>query len=182
MLKEEEQYCVESEIPLVPISTTVTNKKKSSIKTRKRKATERPTIESEQIILDKDTLRRELLYWIEERQSIYTKKEILNINKPWTQDNILLNYRFCNVYRENDRVSKWIFTHWYAPNHDSSQLAFAACVARHFNWPNTLEALEFPSEWQPDKARRILKNRRDVLKLKVYTGAYIGMYHVISYV
>ena len=85
-----------------------------------------------------------------------------------------ISVSFCNVYRENDRVSKWIFQNWYEPNTSSLNLSFAACLARHFNWPDTLEVIGFPHTWEPDEVRAKLKYRRDVAKLKVYTGAYIG--------
>mmetsp|Transcript_27601 Transcript_27601/g.46684 ORF Transcript_27601/g.46684 Transcript_27601/m.46684 type:complete len:341 (+) Transcript_27601:92-1114(+) len=115
----------------------------------------------------------ELIHWVQERQSIYIKKEIKKEEKPWTTDPVLLNYRFCNVRRDNDRVTKWLFQKWYEPNSSSPHLAFSACVARHFNWPDTLTDIGFPHEWEPDKVRKILKHRRDVQKVKVYTGAYI---------
>ena len=118
--------------------------------------------------------QQELLYWVEERQRIYIKKEVIKEEKPWTDDFIFLNYRFCNVCREDDKVTRWLFTHWYQPQETSNNLAFAACVARHFNWPDTLEVLGFPHEWNPKEVKRILKYRRDKEKKKIYTGAYIS--------
>ena len=46
------------------------------------------------------------LYWYFacERQNIFIKK-LNNESAPWTKDSILQEYKFCNSYRVNDRVS-----------------------------------------------------------------------------
>ena len=43
-----------------------------------------------------------------DRQQIYTRKEIFNEQPPWTTDTILQQNKFCNIYRQNDKVSKYI--------------------------------------------------------------------------
>ena len=47
------------------------------------------------------------LYWYfaAERQSIFEKKK-QGLMAPWTKDKILQEYKFCNSYRVNDRVSQ----------------------------------------------------------------------------
>lgn len=45
-------------------------------------------------------------YWIQERYSIHKKKDILCEHPPWTDNEILKNYRFTNVRREHDRETK----------------------------------------------------------------------------
>jgi hypothetical protein len=42
-----------------------------------------------------------------ERQIIYTLKE-LGRPRPWTQDSQFNTWYFCNVFRRNDKVTKWI--------------------------------------------------------------------------
>lgn len=76
------------------------------------------------------------------------------------------------VQREHDTVTKWIFENWLFPFAESPNIAFAMCIARHFNWPDTLEAIGFPHSWDPERVRFILKERRLVDKKKVYTSAY----------
>ena len=115
--------------------------------------------------------KSDLLYWIQERESIRIKKEA-DLQKPWTSSDILKRYKFCNVCREDDRVTKWIFENWLIPNQKSPYIVFAMCMARHFNWPDTLEAVGFPHTWNPEKVRELLKHRRDKEKKKIYTGAY----------
>jgi len=73
--------------------------------------------------------------------------------KPWTGDPILQQYRFCNVYRELDAVTKWIRENWREPNAKNDNLWFAMCIARLFNNSKTLEAIGYP----------VLKNGYEVL-------------------
>lgn len=47
-----------------------------------------------------------LLHFIVERYRIHVKKDILKKPRPWTNDPILQSYKFTNVFREDDRVSR----------------------------------------------------------------------------
>jgi len=49
------------------------------------------------------------LYWYfaAERQNIFYKK-LQGIESPWTDDEILKEYKFCNSYRASDRVSQYL--------------------------------------------------------------------------
>ena len=35
-------------------------------------------------------------------------KKLRGLEAPWTEDEILRNYKFCNSYRVNDRVSQYL--------------------------------------------------------------------------
>ncbi len=83
------------------------------------------------------------LYWIQERESIRLKREA-GLPKPWTDDEILQRYRFCNVRRMDDRVSQWLLKNWYEPNFDHPNMLIACILARFFNLPSSLEAIGFP--------------------------------------
>ena len=118
-------------------------------------------------------VQSELLHWIKERESVRIKKEA-GEPKPWTTDPIIRDYKFCNVRRNDDRVSRWIHDHWLHPYADHSNITFAMCVARIFNWPETLALIEeivFAEGWYPDLMRNVLKEYRDQGN-KVFTGAY----------
>jgi hypothetical protein len=120
-------------------------------------------------------VQSELLHWVKEREKVRQCKEA-GLAKPWTTDEVLRDYKFCNVHREHDRVTVWVFDNWLFPYSDHPNIAFAMCVARHFNWPETLEAitdLVFADIWEPEKVRVALKERRDVQDKKIYTGAYM---------
>lgn len=116
-------------------------------------------------------IQKTLLYWISERENI-RQRRMERAEKPWTSDPILRDYKFCNVFREHDRVTEWVHSNWLSPYSKHPNIAFAMCLARHFNWPDTLHAIGFPETWEPEKVRALLKQRRDKEGLKIYTGAY----------
>lgn len=45
---------------------------------------------------------KDFFYFVQERQNIYIRKEILKQDPPYTEDVILQKYHFCNVFREQD--------------------------------------------------------------------------------
>ena len=109
--------------------------------------------------------------YINERHAIYLKRSI-GIDFPWTEDEILQTYSFCNVYRELDKVTVWIRENWKEPYADHPNLPFAMAVARQINWPDTLQEIGFPEHWNPERVKAIMQGRMD-RKEKVYTGAYM---------
>ena len=109
--------------------------------------------------------------YINERHSIYIRRSIGEAF-PWTDDEILQTYSFCNVYRELDKVTVWIRENWKEPYADHPNLPFAMAVARQINWPDTLQEIGFPEHWNPERVKAIMQGRLD-RKEKVYTGAYM---------
>lgn len=112
-----------------------------------------------------------LIYWIRERESIRLKKEA-GEPRPWTDDEILQTYKFCNVRRADDRVSRWLITNWYEPYFDHPNMVVAATLARQLNNPSSLEEIGFPKIWDPKKVERILNNRT-ARGLKNFSPAYM---------
>jgi len=98
------------------------------------------------------------LYWIKERESIRIKKEA-GEEKPWSNDEILQQYKFCNVRRMDDCVSRWLMKNWYKPNYDHPNMLIACFVARLFNQPDALEAIGFPDKWRPTTIKHTLQHR-----------------------
>lgn len=113
----------------------------------------------------------DLIYWIEERERIRLHRENRD-PKPWSRDTILNQYRFCNVHREDDTVTKWIRYNWVLPNYDSPTLPFAMCVARMVNYTGTLRDLGYPHEWNPKHFIATLEARK-IVGLKNWTSAYM---------
>jgi len=109
--------------------------------------------------------------YINERHAIYINKEA-GAEFPWTEDKILQDYSFCNVFRELDTVTIWLRENWREPYADHPNLPFAMAMARQINWPPTLEEIGFPEEWNPDHAKNVMFARQ-INKQKVYTGAYM---------
>lgn len=99
--------------------------------------------------------------------------------KPWTADPIIQNYRFCNVRREDDKVTKWIKEHWRDPFDGHPNMPLAMVMARTINWPDTLAVVGFPDisnfifyDWL-ERVRENIKHRRDTEQQKIWTGAYL---------
>jgi hypothetical protein len=112
-----------------------------------------------------------LVYWINERERIRLART-REQERPWTTDPILDQFKFCNVRREDDRVTRWIKDNWREPNKDDPDMWFAMGVARMINWPPTLRDIGYPHEWRPERMRRIMNQRREN-KWQVFTGAYM---------
>lgn len=114
-----------------------------------------------------------LLHWIREREAVRQAKET-NRSKPWTSDPLLQNYRFCNVRRMDDKVSRELLLNWY-PNTIGYDSLPAATLARLVNWPDSLFEITSGCPYSPDAiplARSVL-HRRAERGDKVFTGAYV---------
>jgi hypothetical protein len=110
--------------------------------------------------------------WITKRHSIYLKRAA-GEPAPWTDDEILQSYSFCNVFRELDKVTVWLREKWREPYADNAQLWIAMCLARQINWPETLAEVGFPEHGYDAKAIRAALETRKARGEKVYTGAYM---------
>ena len=106
-----------------------------------------------------------------ERHRIYESR-LRGDPAPWTKDPILAEWKFCNVYRELDRVTQWIRVNWRKPNRDDPDLWFAMVVARFINWPDTLAELGYPVPWNTERFLDVLTNRKH-RREKIWTGAYM---------
>lgn len=112
-----------------------------------------------------------LFAFIKERESIRVKREAGKL-KPWTKDPILQKFKFCNMHREDDRVTRWIATNWREPNRDDPNIWFAMLLARLVNRPDALADIGYPVPWKPGKFLKAMGARREA-GAKMYTGAYI---------
>lgn len=123
-----------------------------------------------------------LIDFMKARHTVYVKR-FSGHPYPWTNDPILNTYRFCNVYRELDKVTRWVHNNIRMPFADHPNLWFMLCAARQVNWPDSLEELiadkkgAWPhwkslKRWDPERFRTIL-NERKARGEQVYTGAYM---------
>lgn len=120
-----------------------------------------------------------LFEWVKEREKIRVRKDNGEAG-PWTSDAILRTYRFCNVRREDDRVTVWIRKNIREKFADHPYLWLMLCIARQINWPDTLADLiaanAWPADWvDTDKCTAIAQvlNARKARDEKIYTGAYM---------
>jgi len=114
---------------------------------------------------------KKMLYWMEERQRIYLRKEA-GEPKPWTKDPILRDNKFCNVYREQDKTTVWIKENWRDPYADHEDLWFAMLVARLINKPDSLQELGVPLPWSAKRFTQVI-HKRTQRGDTVFSGAYI---------
>lgn len=122
-----------------------------------------------------------LLYWIREREKIRLAREAGKA-APWTDDEILQSYRFCNVRRMDDKVSKWLLDHWYGPHFNHPNMLYACAFARFINRPESLSLItddvfvkfkglfSWSIDWE--RVKTILRKHRDNGNT-VFNGAYM---------
>lgn len=61
--------------------------------------------------------------------------------KPWSVDPVFREWYFCNVFREDDKVTTWIREKVRQPLHDSPSVMWAMALCRLVNKVETLEIL-----------------------------------------
>lgn len=118
-------------------------------------------------------------YWMNERHRIYLKKKA-GEKMPWTNDPILREYKFTNVFRQLDRVtqkweSRYITVLGSGKKLTDGDLLFELVKFRIFNWPPTYDLLRHglvSNKWNQKRAVEILKAAKAEGK-QLFTGAYI---------
>jgi hypothetical protein len=118
----------------------------------------------------KDPVKR-LFAFMKERHAIHVRRT-LNQDPPWTDDVILRDHRFCNIYRNLDKVTMWIHENWCEPHKDDPDLWFALCVARLLNLPESMKAVGYPVPWDLLKFGRAIKKHKEAGG-KCFNAAYI---------
>lgn len=118
----------------------------------------------------------ELVYWITEREAMRVRREPTGGKTPapagtwkygWSDDPHMGLVRYCNVRREDDKVTRWLAQHWRPDHHAVWEIV----LARMVNYIPTLEAIEGVGNWQLDAIERIIKKRRSDGE-KIWTSAY----------
>lgn len=112
------------------------------------------------------------VYFINERENVHHLKDELDVPGPWTDDKILQAFRFCNIRRESDRVTRWIARNWRVPHDGERTLPAAMLLARIINVPETLAHIGYPSKWNPFLFEEMIAERMRAGK-KTWTSAYM---------
>lgn len=122
------------------------------------------------------------LYWYFawERQNIFWKK-LNGEEAPWTDDYILQQYKFCNSYRVNDRVSQYLLKNViYNGNiYEDEDMLFRIILFKLFNKEATWELLvnEFGDitlkGFNFERYSKVL-NEATLKGVKIYNDAYIS--------
>lgn len=122
------------------------------------------------------------LYWYFacERQNIFWKK-INGEPAPWTDDKILQEYKFCNSYRVNDRVSQYLLKNviYNGNNYTYEDMLFRIILFKLFNKESTWELLSknfgdiLLKNFNTKKYSIVLENAI-ANGIKIYNDAYIS--------
>tara|TARA_R110001592_G_scaffold16091_1_gene68927 strand:+ start:281 stop:1213 length:933 start_codon:yes stop_codon:yes gene_type:complete len=110
-------------------------------------------------------------YWQTERESIRVRKEEYKLPAPWTDDPILQEFKFCQVFREDDRTTRWFRNHIREPLVNSADVILATIIFRWFNFIPTGRTLlenDLLVNWDGDKAIELIKAQPQWI-----TGSYI---------
>lgn len=103
----------------------------------------------------------ELVYWVETRE--LARKDYHSVVDPAIKD-----YRYCNVHRQDDRVTKYVYN-WLSGHEDHRLFVPNILLARLFNQPSTLDVLGYYEDWNPDDALQKLHG----IEGRTFNAAYI---------
>lgn len=112
----------------------------------------------------------DLAYWITERYAMKLRKDAgpPRLQFGYSADPHMGTVRYCNVHREDDKVTKWLAKNW-RPHHHA---VWEIVLARMINYIPSLEELSTRDSYNGFcRAGMILKERR-ARGDKVFTSAY----------
>jgi hypothetical protein len=92
-----------------------------------------------------------------ERQEIWYKRFVKKESRPWTDDPILRDYKYTNVFRELDRASQWLINNVFSdPKNNDLDMIWKTIAFRFFNQPDTFDTggVELP-RWRDFNAEKM---------------------------
>lgn len=90
----------------------------------------------------------EFFAFARERHAIWSRRHHLGQSGPWTDDPILKEYSFTNIYRELDKTTIWFRENIRDRYKDEPAAALFSTVA--FRWFNRIETGQRLLDWDPD--------------------------------
>lgn len=101
----------------------------------------RQLMPSPDILLYSENLK-DFFYWMYERQNIWYNRFVLKKKRPWTENKILDEYKFTNVYRELDRNTVWLIQNIIKQKTDPKNMLWKIIVFRYFNKPELFDFMD----------------------------------------
>lgn len=107
----------------------------------------------------------------EGKDEFFTKT---NYNGPWTDDPVLKAFRFCNVFREDDKTTRWFKENIREPLNTRENPVKLILATIAFRWFNRIETGELIKQsllldgWNPTVIRATLQDVSPIV-----TGAYM---------
>ena len=112
---------------------------------------------------------QDLAYWINEREAIRMRKES-GVPGPWSVDPAMATVRYCNVHREDDKVTRWLRARFVYSR--SNIPVWVVVLSRMVNRISTLEALErFVEKGDLAGCKEVMKVARS-LGVTIWGNAY----------
>lgn len=120
----------------------------------------------------------ELLYeYITQRYSIYKQREVFNYHKDeWYKNcnDLFKEYKFTNIFREDDRVSRYLIVNITRSTKMSvSDKFWRTILFRLYNRIDTAESLQIatdPQLW--NRSPEVMRGRADLINHDAYTRAF----------
>lgn len=117
------------------------------------------------------------LFWqfIAKRQEVWYQRTIQGEASPWTDNEIIRNYRFTNIYRELDPGTQYAIQNILERDECREDKIFNVMVYRLIGRLESHEELGFQrlDEFDRGEFESTLKKRRDGQEEPVFTGAYL---------
>lgn len=115
----------------------------------------------------------DLARFIQLREDARIRKEQPSVKVSRKPDSIITTYRFCNVRRNDDRVTRFVLERFLPRYNCETHIWFAVVVARLFNNEPTLDEITAQVlPFNPERMRAILHKRKR-LGQKNFNAAYI---------
>ena len=128
--------------------------------------------------LDQNGRIHQYFAWARERHAMFLRRKFYELAPPWSENPVMAGTRWCNTYRELDRVTQWFVYNVYRPNVGNPNLWFAAMICRYINFPDSIQDLldarcmGLNGKWDWEEAAEVLDKRKKSGKQFV-TGAYL---------
>jgi len=92
------------------------------------------------------TMINDYFNYIVERQLIWYRRRVLKLNQPWTDNEILRRYHFCNNFRELDITTRHLFKNLLnnCGMHTKQEILFNIVIFRVFNTRNFFDTVTIP--------------------------------------
>lgn len=110
-----------------------------------------------------------LVQFVVRRENVRVRKE-RGDHAPWTDDEILRDYRFCNVHREDDATTRWIAINWRYPYRNERDLWLIMLMARLLNNVETLAEIDPTATLEETRETVWARQRRGE---RVFNPAYM---------
>lgn len=114
---------------------------------------------------------------MKERQKIWVRRVQQRKPAPWTNNRILRDYKYTNVYRELDRASQFMIKHILMQEYSVEQKLFKLMVFRFYNQPDSFRQngglIDLPDYENWDKERMWFQTVAQRKKANPWHTAYM---------